>query len=154
MKAIIFAITILCLSTTVGCAQNIAQDKVPGFIQIGFKKQFPHAIKPQWEMEETDYEVNFNNEELKFSAKYNKEGDWLETEQEIKKTDLPAAVKHAINKEFPDAELKETEKITYPNNKTVYEMEVKQDKQKFEVQYATDGQLLKKVEMTKKEAKN
>src|ERR1700741_4756117 len=88
-----------------------------------------------------------------FSAKYNKEGSWLSTEQEIKKTELPAAVKQAVEKEFPKAELDEVEKVTYPDNKTDYEMEVELGKQKFEVLYSAEGKLLKKEEM-KKEGKD
>lgn len=154
MKAIIFAITISCLGASATYAQKITTDKVPASVQTNFKKQFAQANKVVWEMEEADYEVNFKNNGIEHSAKYNKEGNWLETEQEIKKTDLPTVVTQAVNKEFPKAELEEIEKVTFPNNKTVYEMEVEQGKQKFEVQFSTDGQLLKKEVVTKKEAKD
>ena len=153
MKAIIFAITSLCLGATATYAQKIASDKVPAGVQANFKKQFAQANKVQWEIEETDYEVNFKNNGVEHSAKYGKDGNWLEMEQEIKKTDLPTAIQQAVNKEFPKAELDEIEKVTYPNNKITYEMEVEQGKQKFEVQFSTDGQLLKKEEM-KKESKD
>jgi len=153
MKAIIFAITSLCLGATATYAQKITTDKVPAGVQANFKKQFAQAAKVQWEMEDADYEVNFKNNGVESSAKYNKDGNWLAIEQEIKKAELPAAVLQTVSKEFPKAELDEIEKVTYPNNKIAYEMEVEQGKQKFEVQFSTDGQLLKKEEM-KKEAKD
>jgi hypothetical protein len=156
MKAIIFAITISCLGATAAYAQKITADKVPASVQTSFKKQFAQANKVEWEMEEADYEVGFKNSGTEFSAKYNKEGNWLSTEQEIKKTELPANVKQAVEKDFPKAELDEVEKVTYPNNKTDYEMEVELGKQKFEVLYSAEGKLLKKEEMKKegKEVKN
>ncbi|HTA62982.1 MAG TPA: PepSY-like domain-containing protein [Bacteroidia bacterium] len=153
MKAIIFATAIICLGATATYAQKIATDKVPTNVQVSFKKQFAQANKVEWEMEEADYEVNFKNSGVESSAKYNKDGGWLSTEQEIKKTELPASVKQAVDKDFPKAELDEIEKVTYPNNKTDYEMEVEVGKQKFEVLYSTEGKQLKKEEM-KKEEKN
>jgi hypothetical protein len=154
MKAIIFAMALACAGTTAVYAQKITNDKVPAAVQTNFKKQFAQATKVQWEMEEADYEVNFKNQGTEFSAKYSKDGTWLATEQEIKKSELPAAVKQGLEKEFPKAELEETEKVTYPNNKIAYEMEIEQGKQKFEVQFADNGQLLKKEEMQKKEGKD
>ncbi|HKC69160.1 MAG TPA: PepSY-like domain-containing protein [Bacteroidia bacterium] len=154
MKAIIFAAALLCTGATTVYAQKIKADKVPASVQTTFKKQFAQANKVEWEMEETDYEVNFKTAGVEYSAKYNKEGNWLETEQEIKKTDLPPAVKQAVDKEFPKAELEETEKVTLANNTVVYEMEIEQGKQKFEVQFSADGKLLKKETVTKKEGKD
>src|ERR1700751_4433123 len=83
MKAIIFPITSVCLGATATYAQKITADKVPAPVQTNFKKQFAQANKTEWEMEETDYEVNFKNNGVEFSAKYSKDGNWLETEQEI-----------------------------------------------------------------------
>jgi hypothetical protein len=149
MKAITFAIAFTCLGATATYAQKITADKVPATVQANFKKQFAHATKMQWEMEEADYEVNFKDNGTEFSAKYNKDGGWLATEQEIKKTELPATVQQGLDKEFPKAELEEVEKITYPDHKIAYEMEIEQGKQKLEVQFSTDGQLLKKEEIHK-----
>ena len=151
MKAIIFAITSLCIGATAAYAQKIAPEKVPGGVQANFKKQFAQAAKVEWEMEEADYEVNFKNNGVESSAKYTKDGSWLSSEQEIKKAELPAAVLQAVEKEFPKAELDEIEKVTYPGNKIAYEMEVEKDKKKFEVQFSPNGQVLKKEEMKKEE---
>lgn len=154
MKAIIFASALVCFGLTTTYAQKLTADKVPANVQASFKKQFPKATKTQWEMENTDYEVEFKDNGIEYSAVYNKDGQWLSTEQEIKKAELPAAVKQAVEKEFPKAELEETEKITYPNNSMAYEMEVEQGEQKFEVQFSADGKLLKKEALTKKEGKD
>ncbi len=154
MKVIIFAMTFVCLAVSAAYAQKINEDKIPATVLSNFKKQFTTAAKTQWEIEGADFEVNFKNSGVEYSAKYDKQGNWLETEQEIKNAELPAAVKSALEKEFPEAEIEESEKVTYPNNKTVYEMEIEKGKQKFEVQFSTEGTLLKKEEMHKKENKD
>ncbi len=154
MKAIIFAMTFICLGASAAYAQKINEDKVPSTVLSNFKKQFTSATKTQWEMEEADFEVNFKNSGVEYSAKYDKQGNWLETEQEIKNAELPAAVKSALEKKFPKAEIEETEKVTYPKKATVYEMEIEKGKQKFEVQFSAEGALLKKEELHKKENKD
>ena len=154
MKAIIIAMTFVCLAASATYAQKIGIDKVPAVVLSNFKKQFPTAVKPQWEMEEADFEVGFKNNGTEFSAKYDKQGIWLSTEQEIKNSELPSVVKQAVEKEFPKAEIEETEKVTYPNNKTDYELEIEKDKKKLEVLFSSEGKLLKKEEIQKKESKN
>ncbi|MHB8260583.1 MAG: PepSY-like domain-containing protein [Bacteroidia bacterium] len=154
MKKIVIAMAFVCLATSATYAQKINEDKVPATALSNFKKQFATATKAQWEMDDADFEVNFKNNGIEYAAKYDKQGNWLETEQEIKKSELPVAVKQAVEKEFPKAEIEETEKVTYPNNiPAIYEMEIEKDKQKFEVQFSAEGKLLKKEVMPKKEGK-
>jgi len=154
MKKTTFAMAFVCLAASAVYAQKITEDKVPATVATNFKKQFANATKMQWEMEEANFEVNFKANNVEFSAKYDKQGNWLETEQEIKQSELPIPVKQALEKEFPKAEIEETEKVTYPNKATVYEIEVEKNKQKFEVQFSAEGKLLKKEEITKKEKKD
>src|ERR1035437_9141825 len=111
MKAIIFAMTFICLTASAAYAQKINEDKVPATVLSNFKKQFANATKTAWEMDDADFEVNFKNSGIECSAKYDKEGKWLETEQEIKKSELPAAVKQAVEKEFPKADADEIGKV-------------------------------------------
>ena len=95
-------------------------------------------------MEEADFEVNFKNKNVEYSAKYDKQGKWLETEKEVKKSELPIIIQQALEKEFPKAEIEESEKITYLTHGVVYELEIEKDKQKLEVQFSAEGNLLKK----------
>ena len=138
------------LATGIVSAQKISQDKVPVTVLNNFKKQFTNPGKVQWEMDQTDFEVNFKLASVEYSAKYDAQGKWLETEQEIKKSEVPALVMKTVDAEFPKAEIEESEKVTYPDKKTVYEMEIEKNKQKFEIQLSEEGKLLKKEEITKK----
>lgn len=136
-------------------AQKISADKVPSTIIGNFNQQFPHAEKSKWEMEEKNYEVAFHLNQVEYAAIYSPTGEWLETEQEIKSSELPDAVKKAIEKEFGKSEIEEAEKVSLPNNVLVYEVEIEQNKkQTFEVQFSSEGTLLKKEEKHKKENKD
>jgi len=154
MKNIIFAVACICLAVSAAYAQKITQDKVPAAAVSNFNKQFASATKTLWEMDEADFEVNFKTNGVEYSAKYDKQGTWLETEQEIKLSELPASVKKGLETEFPKAETEEVEKVSYPTGEAVYEMEIEKDKQKFEVQFSAEGKLLKKEEIHKKENKD
>ena len=150
MKSIRIVLAFACLGVSAAYAQKIHEDKVPANVLSNFKKQFT-TTKSQWEMDETDFEVNFKINGTEYSAKYDQLGNWLETEQEIKKSELPVSINQSIEKEFPKTEVEEVEKVSYPNHKTVYELEIKNREQKFEVQYSAEGQLLKKEEIQKKD---
>lgn len=154
MKSIIIAMALLCFAASTAFAQKINEDQVPATVVSNFKKQFAKAIKPKWEMEDADFEVNFKDNGSEYSAKYDKQGNWLETEQEIKSTEIPAIIKQGIEKEFPGFKTDEVEKVNYPDNKTVYEMEVEKGKEEFEVQFSSDGKMLKKEVKDKKEKKD
>jgi len=143
MKKIAIAFCVACMSYAQ--AQKISADEVSSIIIDNFNKQFPQAEKSKWEIEEKNYEVEFQLGKNKYSAKYNAKGEWLETEQEIKSSDLPDAVKKAIEKEFGKVEIEDVEKVSLPDNVLVYELEIEQnEKQKHEVQFSLEGTLLKK----------
>ena len=144
MKAISIVMAFICLGASAAYAQKINADQVPTNIQSAFNKQFTKPYKIQWEMEEADFEVNFKNKNVEYSAKYDKQGKWLETEKEVKKSELPIIIQQALEKEFPKAEIEESEKITYLTHGVVYELEIEKDKQKLEVQFSAEGNLLKK----------
>ena len=105
-------ITVLCITVSVYTqAQKISADKIPLAVSGNFQKQFPQAEKTQWEIDEKDYEVNFHLNKVEYSAKYNSTGAWLETEQEIKITELPENIQQTIKKEFGKAEKKNLVKL-------------------------------------------
>ena len=68
------------------------------------------------------------------SANFSAEGKWLETETEIKVTDLPASVQTAL----AGKKVKEAAKILRADGSTVYEAEVKHK----DLIYDASGKLL------------
>jgi hypothetical protein len=129
-----------------------AQDKkveVPAAAKSAFAAKFPQATKVNWSLEKAgEYEADFILGKVETSAVFDTKGTLLETETEIKESELPQAVKNALVKDFAGYKLDEVEKSDIKGIIT-YEMEAKKDGKKYEVVFNANGKLLKKEEAKK-----
>ncbi len=120
----VWAVAICC---TVRVAAQAAVS-APQAVAQAFHAQFPNATKQKWEKENaTEYECSFHNGKTEMSAKYDQSGKWLETETEVKVTDLPPAVLQSIVQQYKDHKLKEAEVVETPEGK-LYEVELSKAK--------------------------
>jgi uncharacterized membrane protein YkoI len=117
----IFGILLLAGSTVITAqAQKINATKVPTQVKAAFTKL--HAgTKVSWEMEKQDYEAGFTLKGKKTSEIYSAKGMLLETEVEIKTTELPSVVLAKLKGQ----KIAETAKITKADGTIHYEAEVK-----------------------------
>lgn len=112
--------------------------KAPDAAEAAFKKTFPTATKAKWEKEGENYEVNFVDGKKEMAAVFGASGNWVETEEEIAVSALPASV-DAYVKQQHKGSIKEASKITKANGEINYEAEVnKQD-----LVFDKDGKFLK-----------
>jgi len=150
----IMLFSVACLVAGFAGAQKLKESEVPTAVKQTFAKNFPKAKEVKWSKEGTsEFEAEFENAEMEQSANFDQTGKWLETETEIKKSELPKAVEAAITKEFAGYTLHEPEKVESPGKPLLYEMELKKDKVTYEVQFSADGKVVKKEEKKKKEGK-
>jgi uncharacterized membrane protein YkoI len=120
MKKLIFLVAFFAIAQ-VGFSQKMKSAQVPATVKTAFKQKFPTISKRKWELEDGKYEAEFKNTGgVEMSATFSAEGNWLETEQEIKKSALPAPVLAALK----GKKLKEASKIERADGSTVYEAEV------------------------------
>jgi len=75
---------------------------------------------------------------------FDSKGNLVETETEIKESELPQAVKATIDKDFIDYKLDEIEKATDAKGVTTFEMEAAKGKDKLEISFDAKGKLLSK----------
>jgi len=146
MKNYLIAIVLMSLYPLAMEAQEIEVSKVPSTVQAEFQKMFPDAAKTEWEMDNENFEASFKLNKKCWSAVYDKDGKFVESEVEIKVSELPEPVIQSIEKEFPGAKIEEPEKTTLSDGNTVYEFELEKDKKEFEVQVSADGKILNKEE--------
>lgn len=59
------------------------------------------------------------------SANFDATGKWLETEIEIKETDLPKAISASVAKHFAGFKISEVAKTETPDKGLIYEMDLK-----------------------------
>jgi len=149
MKKIILLLSVCLLISLMGVTQKVTPDKVPAPVKQAFAKKFPAATDVKYEMEKKDYEINFKDKGVEMSANFDATGKWLETETEIKVTDLPKEVSASVAKNFAGFKISEVAKTETPEKGLIYEMDLKKDKEGFEVQFSPKGDILKKTPLKK-----
>ena len=105
-------------------AQKIDESKVPAVVKEAFKKNFAVATA-KWELEKGNYEANFKEGNQTMSALFDPKGTWIETETDIKISELPAKVQAYVAQNYKGAKIKEAAKIKKANGTINYEAEVK-----------------------------
>jgi hypothetical protein len=101
-------------------AQNI-----PAEVTAAFKKSFPNTTVKKWDKEDGNYEANFNKDGKTMSATFDAKGNWVETETDIKVSDLPASVAGYVKTNYKGATIKEAAIMSNPQSEKMYEAEVK-----------------------------
>jgi len=136
----------VCISLVVCVsAMNQKDEKIPVTAKTGFAAKFPTAQKVKWSIEKPDeFEAEFTINGVESSALLNDKGNVLETEAEIKESELPQAVKATIAKDFIGYKLDEIEKATDAKGVTTFEMEAAKGKDKLEISFDAKGKLLSK----------
>ncbi|WP_140160616.1 PepSY-like domain-containing protein [Algoriphagus antarcticus] len=129
------------LLTASACAQN---PEVPEVVKTAFSQKFPDAKKVNWDMEDaSSWEAEFKLNGMEYSSNFNLKGDWLETEHEIKKSELPTSIKEILDQNFMGFKVKEAE-ISEKADGTVYELAVEKGEEEWELVFDMDGKLLEK----------
>ena len=133
MKKIVLLLSIIGTSLLAN-----AQD-APRAAKESFAKKFPTAQSIKWDKEnDKEYEASFTLDGVKHSSNFSNEGIWLETETEIKITDLPQAVTTAITGKYADWKIVGASKIETASA-VKYEADIKKGKTKKEVLLTADG---------------
>lgn len=147
-KLVVFAVILF-------AASLFAQEaKVPANVKAKFKALYPHAENVKWDVEEGNYEVSFEAEEdVDMSLLFNSKGEILETETEIEKEDLPAAVLKTLKTDFAGWDIEEAAKIVR-DGKTTFEAELEKGETKIDAIFNAEGKLIKKVKKEENDEEN
>lgn len=118
-----------------------SNENVPQKVLSSFEQKFPNAKKVVWEMEdETVWEAEFKMNGKAYSANFSKEGEWKETEHEIKKSEIPSEVLAQLSQKYAAFKIIKAEKTETPSG-IGYEIDIKIGKEKFEVEIDSKGKL-------------
>ena len=134
------AMLLVVLFTLPACSQKI---DVPSQVQLAFKSKFPDATKVKWSKEsETEFETEFRLAGDEISANFSQDGKWVETEKEITKKSLPAAVQSTLDAKYAGYRIGEITFTETSEGDSFYEMEVKKGKEEMILHIAADGRVL------------
>jgi len=118
------SITIAMLFAVNVYAQKIDASKVPAEVKKAFAANFRGVGNPKWEMEGSNYEAGFRQNNKSMSALFDAQGKLVETETGIKTNELPAAVKEYVSKNYAGQSIAEAAIIKKPSGEINYEAEV------------------------------
>lgn len=137
---------ILVLAVSIFSACNAGAD-VPEVVKKSFTEKFPTATNVKWEKEgKSEFEAEFKMNGTEMSASFSPDGIWTTTETTIKITDLPKSVAAAIKTNYAEAIVKEAEQVDSAAKDMMYEVEIKQGKESFELVISADGSSITKEE--------
>ena len=146
MKTLLVVIGMGLLTMQVDAQKMNAKD-VPVNVKSSLQKNY--AIKDaDWDKEGANYEASFEQKGTEISVVFDGIGSILETEREIKKSELPGAILDALKKDYADFELEEAARIETKGVIT-YETEVEKGKMSLELIFDTNGKLMKKEVLEK-----
>lgn len=136
MKKVLFSFIILISATA------SAQSKgIPAAAKTAFAKSYPGVSKVTWEKEDGNFEASFEQNGNQLSVIYDVKGAVLESEAEIKITDLPASVTGYMKEHYKGIAIKSAAKITKANGTLNYEAGIKGKDVLFDV----NGKFLKEA---------
>lgn len=126
-------------------AANAQLRKIPATVTEAFKAQFVTTEQLEWKDNLTNFEAIFSQGGVSKSAKFTKEGIWIETTSIIAFEGLSAAIKDGFDKsKYADWEVKIVSIVEQPKKATLYKLFVKKDDlQKRNLFFTRNGQLIK-----------
>lgn len=151
MKPLYFLLTLF-ISVSIKGMAAVPTIEVPQAVLDAFNEKYPTATKAKWEQEDDgNFEVEFKMSSNKYEATFTIEGNWLETEKEIKVKELPAGVLESFKATFPKGKIKEAKYIESATRGILYEVEFKEGKIKKEALFDERGKYITSENDNRKE---
>ena len=131
----------------VSCQETKKEDKnesgVPEAVKISFQNKYPGENDPDWKQDDHGYwESHFKIDGEKYRADFNSDGSWVETENNIKKDELPEAIKKVIAKKYDDEKITEVERVDSAKKGIFYDVEFRQKGKNLDVEFREDGTII------------
>lgn len=142
MKKLFLLVTAIGMISLGACGQT--EKEIPSAVKSSFAQKFPDASKVKWSQEnDSEWEAEFKMKGTEYSANFDVQGVWMETEYEIKKSEIPTLVKATLDKEFAGFKIEEAE-VSETKNGKVFEFMLEADETEMEVAIDAKGLVVKK----------
>ncbi len=143
MKRIL--LTVMCFVLLGGIAATAQFRKIPAEVTEAFKEKYPETKNVSWRDKIGSFVVSFEMDAVKYEAKFNSKGEWLQTEKEIAEEALPAAVKDGYDKsKFNNWEVKTISEIENKEGTVQYRIQVKRNNlEKKNLLFDNEGRMIK-----------
>jgi hypothetical protein len=137
---------ILVIAATALISLNVSAQKskdVPASVKATFSQKFSKATDVKWGKEgKTEWEAEFKLDGKAHSANFDLKGAWIESEYAITASEIPAAVKTVIDKDYAGYKMKVSE-VSETTKGKVYEFTFVKEKVKKDVALDVNGKAVK-----------
>ena len=141
MKSFVATLMLSVYSLASYAQRDINITDVPAAVQDAFKSAFADATDVEWEMHDNQYVAEFEmQDDTDYHALFDASGKMISQKQEIEKTALPTEVVTAIQKDYPDFEVDDAEKLIQGGD-TYYQVELDKFLREEKKVYLADGEL-------------
>jgi hypothetical protein len=93
------------------CSATIDQQEIPSVVINAVMTKYPDAKELDWEVKNGIYEAEFDLGKDDYEVWVNAEGTILKIEQEIKNTQVPAAILSKLKSDYADFKLDDAKRI-------------------------------------------
>jgi hypothetical protein len=144
-KKLVLSLCFICGLFFIASTAHAQFRQIPGTVTDSFKVKYPNAKSVSWKDNVTSFQATFTLDNEKYSAKYNKKGEWQQSEKKIKSDDIPAAVKDGLSKsKYADWKVGTVTQRYLPGDKVEYTIFVsKSDLSRRNLTFSSAGQLQK-----------
>ena len=138
-----FCFAILFFSLTFFSCQTNAKGQTPRAVKEAFKSKYPGENDPDWRIDRNgNYESHFKKDGDHYRADFSPDGKWIETEESIKKKKLPKQILVRLEADYSNYEIVELEKVDHHAKGVFYDVELKKDGKKMDVEFTKDGAII------------
>ena len=118
--------------------------KIPVRITDAFHARYATATNVTWSHMIGDYNASFNMGEYTLKAKFDRKGNWLESQKMLERDRLPVTVKNSLrNSKYSQWKIKSSYEQYLPNEKPQYHVSAtKGDFERKSLKFDHHGQLL------------
>ena len=122
---------------------GVAEGQIPEVVKKSFADKYPDEKSPKWMVDDNgNYEAQFKKKGEPYRADFDKNGNWIETENTIKYSNLPEPVKDAIKKDYDKDDIVEIERVEHPTKGLFFDIEFKKKGEKHDVEYNSSGTII------------
>jgi hypothetical protein len=116
---------------------------VPEAVKASFEAKYPGENDPGWHLDaHQNFEAHFKKKGIKYRADFAANGDWIETENSIKKRDLPKIIRDIIDQNYVFSTITEIEHVQHHSKGEFYDVEFKQKGKNKDVEFDPLGNVL------------
>ncbi|WP_317898037.1 PepSY-like domain-containing protein [Aurantibacillus circumpalustris] len=139
-KSIVLVLALFVIAFTTK-AQDVKEADVPENVKAAFSKKFPKA-QAKWEKEGLNYEAEFDMDKVESSVIFDKDGKFIELEQEMQTSDLPKSIIDYCSGRYSTHKIAEASKITLANGSVRFETELRKGREHIDLLFDSTGNFI------------